>query len=217
MIDETEGVIKYTLDHQIMPIQAIPSLTSMNAWRTVFHQLGLIGQDKQRYQGYGYGNISQRIKSDQPSFMISGTQTGLFETLSAEQYCQVITARPDENYIRSEGLIKPSSEALTHASIYHHSTAIQSVIHIHCPLIWQSTSLLQLPSIDAKINYGTPAMAKAVGALLQTPALQQQTVFSLLGHLDGIIAFGESMDIAAHRLIQVYYQAMAIKQSQPAC
>lgn len=61
---EREGVIKYRLD--FTPAEAVDenALTALQQWRLTLYQLGLIGQDPERYGGLGYGNISQAISSE---------------------------------------------------------------------------------------------------------------------------------------------------------
>ena len=96
---DNEGVIKYKLEHQYIPVNENISIAEINAWRSIFLKLGLIGQAKDRYDGYGFGNISQRITStdhDKLNFIISGTQTGRIRTLSNEHYCLIREACPEK-------------------------------------------------------------------------------------------------------------------------
>jgi L-ribulose-5-phosphate 4-epimerase len=206
---ESEGVIKYQLHHTDEELPKDCSLAELNAWRTVLFQLNLIGQDPARYQGLGYGNISQRL-ADSSQFVISGTQTGQLETLSKHDYCLITEAYPNKNQIYAQGQCKPSSEALTHASVYQHDKNIHAVIHVHSPVIWQNTNKLNLAHTAANIAYGTPEMAEAVADLLATkPAIN---VFTMLGHEDGVIAFGESLNVAATVLIQLLAAAFTLAQ-----
>jgi L-ribulose-5-phosphate 4-epimerase len=205
---ESEGVIKYQLHHTEAELPKC-SLAELNAWRTVLFQLKLIGQDPERYQGLGYGNISQRIAGSS-QFIISGTQTGHLKKLQAHDYCLIAEAYPDKNRIYSQGLCKPSSEALTHASVYQHDENINAVIHVHSPVIWKNTHKLNLAHITADITYGTPEMAEAVADLLATkPAIN---VFTMLGHEDGVIAFGKTLSAAAIVLIQQLAAAFTFEQ-----
>ncbi|MEY4769228.1 MAG: hypothetical protein RL637_1867 [Pseudomonadota bacterium] len=199
-MNELEGVIKYQLRHRQISIPNFLSFAELTIWRHLFKQLDLIGQTPERYQGYGFGNISQRIDFNEKSFVISGTQTGHLATLQAQDYCIVTDANPLENWLESEGECQPSSEALTHASVYAHHPQIQAVIHVHSPTIWQHTLKLSLPYTSAEVAYGTPEMAAAVAKLLD--GQQSQGVFSMLGHQDGVIAFGKSLAEAAHLLIE---------------
>src|SRR5664280_943194 len=173
---EQEGVIKYQLKHAQKPIGLKFSLIEINAWRTIIFRLGLIGQDPERYDNLGFGNISQRLNSQSSQFIISGPQTGHIEQLSPEHYCLVVKAEPRKNRIQSCGLRKPSSESLTHASIYAQDSSIQAVIHVHSPEIWNNTVALNLPHISADIPYGTVAMAIAVEQLFQSGKLQQASL-----------------------------------------
>jgi len=91
-MNESEGVIKYHLSHQNVPLKIQPPIAVLNAWRSVFYKLELIGQAENRYDGYGYGNISQRVVTrhvDERCFIITGTQTGGLSLLSIHDYCLV--------------------------------------------------------------------------------------------------------------------------------
>ncbi|MGZ5030586.1 MAG: class II aldolase/adducin family protein [Methylobacter sp.] len=209
---EQEGVIKYQLKHAQQPVDSSFSITEINAWRTIFVRLDLIGQDPKRYDNIGFGNISQRIDPFSDQFLISGTQTGHIEHLCLEDYCLVIKAEPHQNRLQSCGLCKPSSESLTHASVYAQSDAIQAVIHAHSPEIWKHTAELALPHTGVAVPYGTVEMAAAVEQLFQSGKLAQTSLFTMLGHEDGVIAFGKNMQEAAWQLIKYLSMAIAIEQ-----
>ena len=209
---EQEGVIKYQLKHTQKPINEKFSLSEINAWRTIIFRLGLIGQDPERYGNLGFGNISQRLNKQSSQFIVSGSQTGHIEHLSPEHYSLVVKADPRKNRIQSCGLIKPSSESLTHASIYAQDSNIQAVIHVHSPEIWNHTVALNLPHISSDIPYGTVEMAIAVEHLFQSGNLQQTSLFTMLGHEDGVVAFGGTMQEAAWELIKYLSLAIEIEQ-----
>lgn len=209
---EQEGVIKYQLGHTQKPVTEPFSFSEINAWRTVIYRLGLIGQDPRRYGGLGFGNISQRLDARDNRFIISGSQTGHVEQLKPEHYCLVIHADPRKNRIESRGLNKPSSESLTHAGIYALDSAIQAVIHVHSPEIWNHAAALGLPDIAANIPYGTVEMALAVERLFQSGGLRQTPLFTMRGHEDGVVAFGKTLAEAAGILINTLALAIGIEQ-----
>jgi L-ribulose-5-phosphate 4-epimerase len=208
---EQEGVIKYQLNHDNAPLAASISLAEINAWRSILYKLNLIGQDEHRYGGLGYGNISQRLKATSRQFVISGTQTGQLEQLTRHDYCLVTAAVPEQNSITSTGECSPSSEALTHASVYAQDARVQAVIHIHSPAIWNKTHALQLDYTSADIAYGTPEMAQAVAELVNAQQWQHAAVFSMLGHEDGIVAYGTSLRQTAQMLINLL--ALAVEDA----
>ncbi|MDO9424837.1 MAG: class II aldolase/adducin family protein [Methylobacter sp.] len=208
---QQEGVIKYQLNHTQQPISSQYSLTDINAWRTIAVRLDLIGQSPERYDNIGFGNIRQRIAPHSAQFIISGTQTGHLEQLSPEHYCLIVKAEPQQNRLQSRGLCKPSSESLTHASVYAQNQAIQAVIHAHSPEIWKQTIALGLPHTTADIAYGTVEMAAAVEQLFQSGKLTQTSLFTLLGHEDGVIAFGRNMEETAWELIKHLSLAIRIE------
>ena len=209
---DQEGVIKYQLKHTQKPIIEKISLSEINAWRTIIFRLDLIGQSPGRYDNLGFGNISQRLNSQSSQFIITGSQTGHIEHLSPEHYCLVVKADPRKNRIESCGLFKPSSESLTHACIYALDSNIQAVIHVHSPEIWKNTVALALPHISADIPYGTVDMAIAVEQLFHSGDLQQTSLFSMLGHEDGVVSFGRNMQEAAWELIKYLSLAIGIEQ-----
>mgnify|MGYP000285251838 CR=1 FL=1 len=211
-----EGVIKYQLNHQNTLIDKEISIAELTAWRTLLFDLKLIGQIEERYEGLGFGNISQRIESNisnTDSFLITGSQTGGIRVLNRQLYCTVLKAHPHLNTIDSEGKTKPSSESLTHASVYQQDKNIQAVIHIHCPEIWTNTTQLNLPYTASKIKYGTTEMATEVARLLNTADLKNKKIFSMLGHKDGIIAFSDSLESAAQIIIGYYAKSLTLDQN----
>ena len=205
---EREGVIKYDLRHAPGTLPSIPGLAELDAWRTVLHRLGLVGQRPDRYGGYGFGNVSLRVPDPAgQAFVISGTQTGAPERLGASGYARVQSFDIAANRIVSTGTVKPSSEALTHAAVYAAAPAIRCVLHVHCPDIWQAGDKLPLPSTAADIPYGTPAMAVAVADLLDQ-ATAATPVFTMRGHEDGVIACGSNLQTAGTRLVSILADAL---------
>ena len=201
IMGEREGVIKYRLNHQQAEFSADIWINELNAWRTVLFRLNLIGRIPEKYGGLSFGNISRRLVPGKEQFVISGTQTGHLAKLALQHYALVQTASPQDNSIQSRGLCQPSSEALTHAGVYQQDPAIQAVIHVHSPELWHNTQRLQLPHTAAEIPYGTPEMAEAVTKLFTSGQLDSLPMFSMLGHEDGIVVFGSSLNAAATLLI----------------
>ncbi|WKJ92406.1 class II aldolase/adducin family protein [Methylomonas montana] len=215
MIGEPEGVIKYHLDHQYRELPTAIDVRELCAWRSILYRLRLIGQIAEKYHGLGFGNISQRLVPGGGEFLISGTQTGHLARLGKSDFALVNSASPRRNYLQSFGLSQPSSEALTHASVYSQDKTIQAVIHVHAPELWHNTLPLNLAHTAEDIPYGTPAMAQAVAQLFASGQLQTKGLFSMLGHEDGIVAFGASLTQAASCLIEQLANAIAIEQNRP--
>lgn len=215
-IEDREGVIKYDLVFERKSIQQPLDLSGLIAWRTVLHKLKLIGQDPQRYRGLDFGNISKRIgqgnslESTMNRFVISGTQTGVAERLANDQFCIVTESCIRQNRIVAEGLIKPSSEALTHASVYRCHPDIHYVMHVHSPDIWRTTKQLSTSFIEKTIAYGTPAMADAVQKLILSQESCPSGFFSMLGHEDGILSYGNSAEIAGRLIIDALTRSLSL-------
>lgn len=179
-----EGVIKfkYNWKHELpLPSELISEL---NVWRDKLYKAGLIGEDA---NGIGYGNISCRVEKN--IFIITGSGTGSLEKLNEEHYTRVTAYDLSENSLTIAGPIKASSESLTHAAVYETAPLINSVFHIHHPVLWE-TLLFNLPSTAIGVEYGTTAMAVEIGHLLRDPVVLEQGIIAMGGHKDGILAFG---------------------------
>ncbi|TPQ28616.1 class II aldolase/adducin family protein [Methylomonas koyamae] len=214
MLNDREGVIKYRLDHQYQALPADSDLPAINAWRDIMYRLGLIGRIAGKYDGLGFGNISSRRVPGENGFLVSATQTGDLPQLGPEHYAWVMAASPQQNRLQSLGPAQPSSEALTHAVIYQLLPRVQAVIHVHCPEIWHNTANLQLAHTAAQVPYGTPEMADAVATLLRNSGSVDHGIFAMLGHLDGVVAYGASLQQAAELLIARLAMALALEQNQ---
>ena len=186
-VDTSEGVIQFQLDHEVKTLQVV-DVAEINAWRTVFKQTGTIGQVADRYDGYGFGNLSQRTTS---GFLISGTQTGFLESSSIADYAEVTGWDSSGNSVSSRGRVSPSSESLTHAVIYEACPEVVAVFHLHSPDIWHAGTELGISTTSPEITYGTPEMAEAVNHCVRESPLPG--ILSMGGHEDGIIAYGRTL------------------------
>lgn len=198
-----EGVIQYRLDftQQTLPDGLLPD--ELNVCRSRLFSMGLIGQDISRYAGLGYGNVSLRVPAliTQDAFLITGSQTGHLPALEAKDYALVTACDPARNYLQAMGVIKPSSEAMTHAVIYQTLLPVQAVIHVHWPDLWQNALKQGMLVTAEEIPYGTPQMAAAVRqCLLQHN--QYAGVLAMLGHEDGIVSWGRTLAEAESQLKQ---------------
>jgi len=209
---KTEGVIKFDLCYRMSEPIALAQLDELNAWRSRLWQHRLIGQDPRRYGGYGFGNVSMRCGQydaapGSRAFLISGTQTGALPELDNRHYTQVDSYDAATNRVIAHGPIKPSSESLTHGILYDMDTRIQAILHVHSPDIWQAAGALGIPVTDAAVAYGTPAMAAEVQRLFRETDVLRQRIFSMGGHEDGIVTFGQSVAEAGATLLTALAQA----------
>jgi ribulose-5-phosphate 4-epimerase/fuculose-1-phosphate aldolase len=216
---EAEGVIKYQLDYAVAPALAHEHLAELNAWRRILYLLNLVGQDPGRYDGFAYGNVSCRlaagVSSDRDtSFLITGTQTNHLPQLGPEHYAVVERCDPDQNRIVAKGPVKPSSETLTHGTLYQLDSGIQYVMHVHSPEIWQSAARLNIPETGKDVVYGTPEMAQEIKRLFDQPQTSEKKIMAMAGHQDGIVAFGSTASQAGGTLINYLASALQLTQAQ---
>lgn len=204
---QEEGVIKFNLAFKDAAAVSADTLTVLNRWRNILWQQALIGQDQNRYEGYGFGNVSQRIGDfnaprGKRSFIISGTQTGQLPELDNNHYAHVKTYDAASNAVSAEGPIKPSSESLTHGMIYDLDNEIHVVLHVHSPDIWLNADSLGIPVTDTTVPYGTPKMAEEVQRLFNETDVREKKIFSMGGHEDGVVSFGTTAEEAGDILLR---------------
>ena len=203
---EEEGVIKFDLRFTPGGPVKNEALVELNSWRHILWKHALIGQDPARYEGYGFGNISQRSGApDEPcgkrQFIISGTQTGHLETLDNRHYACVTAYDAEANQVVAEGPVRPSSESMTHGVIYDLDSGLRAVLHVHSPDIWKTAAAQGIPATRPSVEYGTPEMSHEVERLFAESDVSHIGIFSMSGHEDGIVAFGQSVDQAGNRLL----------------
>jgi ribulose-5-phosphate 4-epimerase/fuculose-1-phosphate aldolase len=203
-MEKQEGVIKYRLEFDPGPPPR-EDLRELIVCRAILHGLGMIGQEPDRYGGYGFGNLSQRSGAD--GFVISASQTGHLPELAPEHFTRVLEVDIEANRVHATGPLPPSSEALTHAMIYRLDRGIRAVLHVHEPGLWRHGLVARLPQTGRDIAYGTPQMAQAVRRLFGQEDLRHRRILVMAGHEDGVIAFGASVDQALGVLLRHWIEA----------
>lgn len=209
---EREGVIKFDLEYSQQDLSGVLAETDISeliVWRQILVQLRLVGCSPLRYDGLGFGNVSMRTPA---GFLISGSQTGHLEQVGANDFAEVIGWDTGSNRVKAQGAVKPSSESLTHAAIYDLSERVRFVFHVHDPDIWSHAKALHLAETDAGVPYGTPAMAQEV-ARIATPE-KLPCVFSMAGHTDGVVAFGDDAIATGLALVRLLAGARVFSAGQ---
>ncbi len=204
-----EGVIKFRLEHESRPLPArrfAELVCKLAAWREILALTGLVGQDPERYEGAGYGNVSARVGPPgaplgRRSFLISGSQTSGLRCIGLDGFSVVERCDYRRNRVRSWGPLEPSSESMTHGAVYDLGPHIRCVLHAHSPVLWRHARRLRLPISDPAVAYGTPEMALEVRRLYQSSVLPERPILAMGGHQDGVVAFGRDPEEAGGVLL----------------
>lgn len=191
-----EGTIKFHCQWIEKPL-SISMPDELLIWRDRMYQLNLIGY----YQdiNIGYGNIS--IKTPE-GILISGTQTGNIYPIQPEHFTLVTDYQLQDNTLECQGLIKASSESMTHIAVYQCDESINGIIHIHNLTLWKNL-IDKIPTTNKNVAYGTPDMAKEIFRLFQQSNVKQEKILVMAGHQEGIIAFGKSLKEAGNTILKV--------------
>lgn len=205
---ETEGVIKFNLDYEARALDPV-DIAELNAWRGILKQLGLLGQVPDRYDGYGFGNVSIRTER---GFLISGTQTGGTDHVTLKDYALCTNWDLANNQVTAVGEIRPSSESLSHAAVYDVYQEVNCALHVHSPDIWSRARELGIAVTDESVPYGTPEMAREVRRHITGKALPG--IFSMGGHEDGVFTYGLTLEDAGKLLISFLARARSLQRQE---
>ena len=209
-----EGVVKFQLQYMAGPALPFDQLRELNAWRRILFMTNLVGQDPNRYGGFGYGNVSEKLEPVWPEyplcFAISGTQTGGLPCLTQEHYAIVLECRPEDNCVAATGPIQPSSESLTHGTLYELDDSLRYVLHVHSPDIWQHARALDIPTTREDVSYGTPAMAEEVRRLFRDTRVRERCIFVMGGHEHGVVSFSHTAIEAGTVMLAYLARAFAL-------
>jgi len=191
-----EGYIKFKpkcINKNKLPKEILPELNKYRAEMVIRKLIGI----KNRV---GFGNISKKVDDN---FIITGSATGGIKELDENHYVRVTSYNLDENSVEYEGPIKPSSESMTHASIYDSDLGIKAVIHVHNLDLWKKL-LNRVPTTSKHTHYGTPEMAKEVKRLFRETDVKEKKIFVTAGHEEGVFSFGKNLEEAAKLLLKYF-------------
>ena len=196
---QEEGYIKFSCSWQkeIITI-AERHLKEINYWRSEFSRRGYIGATP---EGIGFGNLSLRI-GQTFQFYITGSGTGSLPRVTNEHVSRVDSYDLRGNSLTCTGLIKASSESLSHGAIYETSKEWSAVIHIHAAELYRRFCG-KLPTTDTGAEYGTPEMALEITRILKAMPQESTGLVIMGGHIDGIIAYGRDLSEAGERLLKL--------------
>ena len=204
---EQEGVIKYQAEQKAgQVVCGVQQLHTLNAQRERLKEAAVLGQDPARYEGLGFGNMSWRNHRSTLDFFITATQTGALPVLNDKHLAHVQMASWQDNYLAYCGESAPSSEALSHAALYECAPTVMAVVHVHAPDIWYHAAALGLALTPEDLQYGTPAMARALQTAWQDQRLAGNgpvVVIAMGGHEDGVIACGPDLTSVTDRLLDL--------------
>lgn len=188
-----EGYIKYNIDWVNKDLIIDNNIVErINYWRKKFFQLNLIGILP---DGISYGNIS--IRNSANTFFITGTQIGNINNINQNHISLVQECDLETNMVKCTGLIKASSESLSHYSIYNSNSEINAIIHVHNNKLWNKLKNRFLTtSINAE--FGTVKLAQEMSILSSGSS---SNIIVTVGHQDGVFCYDRNIDKAGNLLM----------------
>lgn len=187
-------------------------MAELNGWRALLRRLGVIAQEADRYEGYGFGSVSFRDPENPEQFYISASQTGGLPSLDDEQMVLVTRCNPARSWVDATGYQPPSSETLIHGMLYQADPRLHWVVHGHCAELWQHYKELNLLCTAPGVADASAAMGDAAVELLQ---LNQSRPFAFvtLGQEDGVFACGATIRDVSNLLVNLLARALVSQQA----
>lgn len=182
-----EGYIKFSLTMRADLVPEHPELALLNNARQQLYAMGLVGAYA---NGVGFGNLSLRAEGEQ--FIITGSGTGSKKQLSAADYALVEEFDSERNAVVASGMVKASSESMTHGALYRADGRIGAVIHIHSRSLFDALRSDGAPQTPATAAFGTPALARAIAVLVKDSSAPSG-FFVTAGHDEGVVAYGTTV------------------------
>lgn len=200
-MSQAEGYVKFNQEFREGPPPPGVLLGAINQARTRLFDLGLIGMDE---GGIGFGNVSIRSPESEPGvFIVSGTATGNKRVLEPGDFALVLDYDIERNSLVSRGKTRASSESLSHGAAYAGSDDVEAVIHVHSRRLFEEMLRKGYPRTSPAAEYGTPEIAAEIRDLVAA-AEGAAGALVMLGHQDGVIAYGSSVEEAEDILASLH-------------
>ncbi len=179
-----EGYIKFQFKQVSENCPSLFEVLDLINLRNELFNLGLIGfVDK-----ISFGNVSKKLTKN--SFIITASNTGNIKTIQPEHLVTILSVDLNLNLVRYSGKLPPSSETLTHYSVYQSFDFAKLAAHFHHSLVWEKLKKF-VPTTPETSEYGTVELANSILEISKTfPFKENYGVICLGGHRDGILVFG---------------------------
>ena len=196
---QEEGYIKFNC-HWNKELVSVPGelIETLDQWRTKLYEQKFIGAYP---DGIGFGNLSVRL-NNRHQFIVTGSATGQLEKTGPEHYARVDSFQIETNEVWCTGMVKASSESLSHAIVYQTLPGINAVVHVHNLKLWEKWKDI-LPTTNEETAYGTPEMAMAISRLLSLRGNREEGILIMGGHREGILSYGKSIEQACGILLSL--------------
>lgn len=212
-----EGVHRFHVEHRAEPVigkrvlsrRIVSRIAALDDWRCVLRRFGWLGRDANRYEGYGFGNLSLRLppfdaRPGQRAFLVSASQTGERACLGTDGYAIVESYDVDANRVVSRGPALPSSESLTHGVLYDLDPRWRAVVHVHSAELWSAAARDGLPATGETSEAGTDEIAREIRRMAGSAELSTHRLLWMPGHRDGLLSVGATLGDAVAPLLQLW-------------
>lgn len=191
---EIHGGVKFRTELLSAAAPADARLEELKAWCAEFHRRGFAPP----YGGFSQGNLSFRIRPDEDTFVITGSQVGWKDQLADDRFVTVHGCDMERGIVSASGTRDPSSESMLHFAVYRARKDVQAVFHGHSREILRCAERpSHIPETREAQPYGSLELVRGV-----LDVLGKADFVILKRH--GFISLGRSMEEAGKRAIEVH-------------
>jgi L-fuculose-phosphate aldolase len=188
------SIVKFKVEFISTEPPADSRVKILRDWCYSFNESGLT--PKFNGNGRSLGNLSFRISSCSPAFIITGSTLDSKDNLCDEDFVKVVAADADKMIVVAEGTKDPSSESMMHYEIYKRREDVGAIFHGHDREITSNAALLGLPETGHEELPGSAELMKQVMMILGS-----EKFIVMKNH--GFLSFGETMEQAGMLALQI--------------
>ncbi len=188
------SIVKFQVEFLNDSFVADERLAELSDWCFRFDTLGLTP----RFNGNGrsLGNLSYRLESGKPEFIITGSSLDSKGHLEAQDFVKVLAADPATKRVQVEGKRDPSSESILHYEIYRARPDVGAVFHGHDRELLDSARCLEIPETRQEELPGTVELLRQVLDILGNHQF-------LIMKNHGFLALGRTMSEAGSLALEM--------------
>ena len=188
------SIVKFKVRFVSRDIPSDERVSQLRSWCVCFNESGLTP----KFEGTGrsLGNLSFRIKADDPAFVITGSTLSSKEELAPGDFVTVLNSDPERKIVLAAGTRDPSSESMMHHEIYTRRNEIGAIFHGHDREITASAALLGLPETGKEEPSGTTQLLSEVMKILDAGNF-------LIMKNHGFLSLGKTMDEAGNLAMEI--------------
>jgi ribulose-5-phosphate 4-epimerase/fuculose-1-phosphate aldolase len=188
------SIVKFKVELISPDVPGDERVEELRRWCIRFNALGLTPEIPG--QGRTQGNLSFRLRPDEPAFVITGSTLSTKGTLAPGDFVTVLQSDLEEKTVYASGTRDPSSESMLHFEIYLRRPDVGAIFHGHDRPVTAQAASLGLPETAEEKPSGSVELLQQVMNILG-----DEEFLVMKNH--GFLALGRTMDEAGQLALRI--------------